>query len=82
MACLLWCFSQVEPSRETFCPHCSKTLSLLLFDALLIGIRESGAGCRTVFGLQSASLGFADDLAVSTATLAWVQKILDVIARF
>ena len=54
----------------------------IVFKALLIDIRQSGVGCRTGFGLQSAGRGFADDLEVSTATLAGFQKILDVIARF
>ena len=63
-------------------------LSPLLFNivlnALLIDMRQSGVGCRTDFGLhwQSAGRGFADDLAVTTATPAGLQKILDVIARF
>ena len=43
-----------------------------------------GVGCRTVLGLKSLAFGrgFADDLAVSTATPAGLQKIPDVIFLF
>ena len=62
----------------------SPLLFNIVFNALLIDMRQSGVGCRTLFGLhwQSAGQGFADDLAVTTATPAGLQKILDVIARF
>ena len=54
----------------------------LIFNAVLIGLRQSGVGHRTIGGVQSTNRGFADDLVLSTATPAGMQKLLQVVADF
>ena len=60
----------------------SPLLFNLVFNALLIGLRQSGVGFSTVRGLRTPGRGFADDLTLSTATPAGMKKLLDVVARF
>ena len=60
----------------------SPLLFNLVFNALLIGLRQSGVGFRTVRGLRNSGRGYADDLTLSTAPPAGMQKLLDVVARF
>ena len=60
----------------------SPLLFNLVFNALLIGLRQSGVGFRTVKGLRSPGRGFADDLALSTATPQGMNTLLEVVRRF
>lgn len=60
----------------------SPLLFNLIFNALLVGLRQSGVGFRTVRGLRAPGRGFADDLTLSTATPAGMQRLLDVTAKF
>ena len=54
----------------------------LIFNALLIGLRQSGVGHRTITGQRMAGRGFADDLVLSTATAAGMQRLLRVVSDF
>ena len=54
----------------------------LIFNALLTGLRQSGVGHSTISGLRPASRGFADDLALCTATPGGMQALLNAISRF
>ena len=54
----------------------------LFFNALLIGLRQSGVGHRLINGQQTTNRGFADDVALTTATQAGMQKLLDVVSDF
>ena len=60
----------------------SPTLFNLFFNALLIGLRQSGVGFRSVSGLRANSRGFADDVAISTATPAGMMRLLEVVSKF
>jgi len=60
----------------------SPLLFNLIFNALLIGLRRSGVGHRTVSGQQTTSRGFADDLVLSTTTAGGMQKLLQVVSSF
>jgi hypothetical protein len=60
----------------------SPLLFNLVFNALLIGLRLSGVGVRTVVGLRPNSRGFADDLALSTDSAAGMEKLLQVVSSF
>ena len=54
----------------------------LIFNALLIGLRLSGVGHRLITGQQSNNRGFADDVALTTATPDGMQKLLNVVSDF
>jgi hypothetical protein len=60
----------------------SPLLFNLIFNALLIGLRQSGVGVRTVFGLRPNARGFADDLTIAAESPAGMQKLMQVVSRF
>ena len=54
----------------------------LVFNALLLALKKTGVGHRTVQGLKPSSKGFADDLALCTGTAADMNKLLQVVSAF
>ena len=60
----------------------SPLLFNLLFNALLIGLRQSGVGVNTITGLRPNGRGFADDLTLTTGSAAGMQRLLQVVSDF
>ena len=54
----------------------------LVFNALLLALKASGVGHRTISGLRSPARGFADDLVIVTSAAADLSRLLQVVADF
>jgi len=54
----------------------------LIFNALLLALRATGVGCRTVSGLRSPARGFADDLVLITRSCGDMSRLLEAVAGF
>ena len=60
----------------------SPLLFNLIFNALILALKATGVGHRTVTRLRAPSRGFADDLALITQTAAGMNRLLQVVAGF
>jgi len=54
----------------------------LVFNALLLALKATGVGHRTITGLRAPARGFADDLALVTKSEADMVRLLQVVSRF
>ena len=54
----------------------------LVFNALLLALKATGVGHRTITGLRAPARGFADDLALVARSEADMTCLLQVVARF
>ncbi len=60
----------------------SPLLSGLVFNTLLLALKATGVGHRTITGLRATARGFADDLALVTKSEADMACLLQVVSRF
>ena len=60
----------------------SPLLFNLIFNALLIALKATGIGHRTVTGLRAPAHGFADDLTLITESEEDMSRLLSVVAEF
>jgi hypothetical protein len=60
----------------------SPLLFSLVFNALLLALKETGVGYRTIQGLRSSSRGFADDLVLVTGSSRGMEALLQVVSTF
>jgi ribonuclease HI len=54
----------------------------LFFNALLLALKATGVGHRTISGLRAPARGFADDLVLTTRSAADMSRLLQVVADF
>ena len=54
----------------------------LIFNALLLALKATGIGHRTITGLRTSARGFADDLALVTSSAGGMSRLLQVVADF
>ena len=54
----------------------------LVFNALLLALKATGVGHRTMSGLRSPARGFADDLAIVASSAGDLSRLLQVVADF
>ena len=54
----------------------------LIFNALLLALKTTGVGHRTITGLRTPARGFADDLGIVCSSAADMQRLMGVVARF
>jgi ribonuclease HI len=54
----------------------------LVFNALLLALKATGVGHRTVSGLRAPARGFADDLVIVTGSGADMSRLLQVVSDF
>ena len=62
--------------------HPSPLLFSLLFNALLIALKATGIGHRTMSGLRTPARGFADDLTLITDSASGLSRLLEVVRGF
>jgi hypothetical protein len=60
----------------------SPLLFSLVFNALLLALKQSGVGHRTIQGIRASSRGFADDLALVTSSARSMNVLLQVVSSF
>ena len=60
----------------------SPLLFSLVFNALLLALKKTGVGYRTIQGLRSSSRGFADDLVLVTGSSRGMGALLQVVSNF
>ena len=60
----------------------SPLLFSLIFNALLLALKATGIGHRTVTGLRAPARGFADDLTLITGSEANLSRLLKVVEEF
>jgi hypothetical protein len=54
----------------------------LIFNALLLALKATGVGHRTISGLRASARGFADDLVLVAYSAADMSRLLQVVADF
>ena len=54
----------------------------IIFNALLLALKATGVGHRTISGLRTSARGFADDLVLVVGSAAGLQRLLEVVSKF
>ncbi len=74
---LRWSLSRGQKQGDKSSP----LLFSLIFNALLLALKATGVGHRTI-GLRAPASGFADDLVLVTRSAADMSRLLQVVADF